>query len=201
MFEFATPFTDAALGLAGSAASAIPFDFMSSIAPTITTLPTDALAGITGTLAEEGKDVATSLMPNLTAAGAPTVANAAAQFGGSTASVAPTIANSWAQFGTDGSNFGGGLASSMYPTGGRDFVGGIKGYGSDAMKLVKDNSDIIKAGGSVFGGLAQYNSSKAYSKSAKRQADLAEASYNRNIARQDKSDASLQAASDRVFGA
>ena len=181
-------------GLAGTAAdvagSLVPsFDFTSSIAPAINTLPTGAVAGVAGTLAEEGANAATGLMPNLTA---PVTGLA-----GSASGIAP-----WSQQAIQAATP---LTNSYYGAGWTPNTPGmfdtVKGYGADTMKFFNDNSKGLEAGGKLVGGLAGMYSAMQNSKLAKEQLNMMKdnTAYNRN--RQAAGDKSLADASARVFGA
>ena len=165
-------------GLAGTAANvagslAPSFDFASSIAPTINTLPTDAIAGVAGSVVEEGTNAASNLLPNLAA---PTT--------GLTASSAPTVANAMKQFGSYDPGYGGSTAS-WYDKG---------------LDFLNTNSKGLEAGGKLVGGLAGMYSAMQGSKLAKEQLGMMKDNTAYNRARQAAGDKSLQEASDRVFG-
>ena len=177
-------------GLAGTAADtasslAPAFDFSNVIAPT---LDPAALTGVAGTLAEEGKDVATGLIPNLTA---PVTGLA-----GSASGVAP-----WSQQALQATTP---LTNSYYGAGWTPstpgMFDGIKEVGTDTMKFFNDNSKGLEAGGKLVGGLAGMYSAMQNSKLAKEQINMMKDNTAYNRSRQATGDKNLADASARVFG-
>lgn len=177
-------------GLAGTAADtasslAPAFDFSSVIAPT---LDPAALTGVAGTLAEEGKDVATGLMPNLVAP--------ATGLAGSASGVAP-----WSQQALQATTP---LTNSYYGAGWTPstpgMFDGIKEVGTDTMKFFNDNSKGIEAGGKLVGGLGGLYYQNQMAGLAKQQLKDSRENTAYNRGRQATSDKSLADASARVFG-
>lgn len=177
-------------GLASTAADAASsltpaFDFSSVIAPT---LDPAALTGVAGTLAEEGKDVATGLMPNLVAP--------ATGLAGSASGVAP-----WSQQALQATTP---LTNSYYGTGWTPstpgMFDGIKEIGSDTMKYFNDNSKGLEAGGKLIGGLGGLYYQNQMAGLAKQQLKDSRENTAYNRGRQATSDKSLADASARVFG-
>lgn len=194
-------------GLAGTAANvagslAPSFDFASSIAPAINTLPTGAVAGVAGTLAEEGTNAATGLMPNLTApvTGLAGSANKLGSWltGNVPASGVADIMNNGGTFDAANNTITD-ASGSIYRVNGDGSLSG-QGVFGQGMKFFNDNSKGLEAGGKLVGGLAGMYSAMQGSKLAKEQLGMMKDNTAYNRARQAAGDKSLQEASDRVFG-
>ena len=184
---------------ADTASSLVPaFDFSSVIAPT---LDPAALTGVAGTLAEEGKDVVTGLMPNLVAPNVASTAGLAGGFAGSPASygisttVTPTLSDAAKMMSTSNP-----LYDPNWKPEASGMLDSIKGYGADTMKFFNDNSKGLEASGKLVGGLAGMYSAMQNSKLAKEQINMMKDNTAYNRGRQATSDKSLADASARVFG-
>ena len=189
-------------GLAGAAADAFSntapmFDFAKVVAPT---LDPAALTGVAGTLAEEGKDVATGLMPNLTA---PTtgLAGSVGGFVGSPTSygisttVTPQLTDAAKMMSTSNP-----LYDPNWKPEAPGMLDTIKGYGADTMKYLNDNSKGLEAGGKLVGSLGGLYYQNQMAGLAKQQLNDQRANTAYNRGRQATSDKSLADASARVFG-
>ena len=184
-------------GLAGTAANvagslAPSFDFASSIAPTINTLPTDAIAGVAGSVVEEGTNAASNLLPSmLTSTGSWLTGNVPA-------SGVAAIMNNGGTFDA-AKNTITDASGSLYNLNGDGSLTGQSIFGQ-GMKFFNDNSRGLEAGGKLVGGLAGMYSAMQGSKLAKEQLGMMKDNTAYNRARQAAGDKNLQEASDRVFG-
>ncbi len=191
-------------GLASTAADtasslAPAFDFSSVIAPT---LDPAALTGVAGTLAEEGTNAATGLVPNLTApvAGLAGSANKLGSWfsGNIPAENVGGIMNNGGTFDA-AKNTITDASGSLYSLNGDGSLSG-QGMFGQGMKFFNDNSKGLEAGGKLAGGLAGMYSAMQNSKLAKEQINMMKDNTAYNRSRQAAGDKSLQEASDRVFG-
>ena len=176
-------------------------DFLQAAAPAISTVPAGAMAGLAGTLAEEGKDVAAQLMPNLMAPNVASTAGLAGGFAGSPASygisttVTPPLSDAAKMMSTSNP-----LYDPSWKPEAPGMFDGLKQYGTDTLKFFNDNSKGLEAGGKLAGGLAGTYSAMQNSKLAKEQLGMMKDNTAYNRSRQAAGDKSLQEASDRVFG-
>ena len=177
-------------------------DFLQAATPTISTLSPEAMAGLAGTLAEEGKDVAAGLVPNLTAptAGLASSANRLGSWftGNVPAENVGNMMNSGGTFDA-AKNTITDASGSLYNLNGDGSLTG-QGMFGQGMKFFNDNSKGLEAGGKLAGGLAGMYSAMQNSKLAKEQINMMKDNTAYNRSRQAAGDKSLQEASDRVFG-
>ena len=182
-------------GLAGYASSATPLldSYASMATPAISTLPTSAMTNIAGAVAEEGADAASSALPNL-------MTKAGNWFTGESlpASAVGGIMNSGGVFNpaTNTITDAGGNAYKLLGDGSLQGSSAI-GKGLD---FLGQNSKAIESGTKLVGAAGTLYSQQQAAGLAKQALADSRANTAYNRARQAQGDASLQSASDRVFG-